>query len=115
MSEFKLVMHRNWEYVVFHSTGTRDLVAMHSAKIAADAIKEAPRASATKGNWNQIKKHIEAHVEADVWGWRGNVTIEDNPKVRHAMLQERGWTDRRGRRHPGRRFLKAALLKARVE
>ncbi|MFG2228028.1 hypothetical protein [Streptomyces sp. NPDC048644] len=115
MADFKLVMHRNWEYAVFHSAATRDLMAMHSAEIAAGAINQAPQASATKDNWNQIKKHIKARVEADTWGWRGTVTVEDTPRVRHAMLQDRGWTDRKGRRHPGRRYLKAALLKARVE
>ncbi|MES9589966.1 hypothetical protein ABWK57_14055 [Streptomyces sp. NPDC094045] len=115
MADFKLVMHRNWEYVIFHSAESREAVAFHTAKIAASAIKNAPRASATKSNWNQIKKHIEAHADADMWGWRGNVTIEDHPEVRHAMLQERGWKDPKGRRHPGRRYLKEALLKARIE
>ncbi|MEV0445285.1 hypothetical protein AB0I84_07540 [Streptomyces spectabilis] len=112
---FKLVLHRGWEHAIFSSTQTRDAVALHTAQIAADAIKSAPRRSATKNNWNQIKKHIEAHVELDAQGWHGNVTIEENHRVRHAMLQERGWRDPKGRRHPGRRYLKGALLRARVD
>ncbi|MER6912240.1 hypothetical protein ABT354_11250 [Streptomyces sp. NPDC000594] len=112
---FRIAFEPGWEHRVFQSDGTRFAVTLHATRITADAIRSAPRRSATKDNWNQIRKHISTAVAADQWGWRGNVTVEDHPKVRHAMLQERGWTDRRGRRHPGRHYLKAALLRARAE
>lgn len=108
-------MGRDWERTFLRSPESRDLVAGATAEIAAYAIKGAPRRSATKSNWNQLKKNIEAFVEVDALGWRGNVVTEAESHVRHAIRQELGWKDRKGRRHPGRRFLKAALEKARIE
>ncbi|QLE71108.1 hypothetical protein FGW37_05370 [Streptomyces rectiverticillatus] len=108
-------MQRNWEQPILRSPQTRDLVTGATAEITAYAIKGAPRRSPTKDNWNQLKKNIHAYVEVDTHGWRGNVVTEDESHVRHAIRQELGWKDRKGRRHPGRRFLKAALLKARIE
>jgi hypothetical protein len=113
--EFKLVMHRGWENEVLSTLETGALVAEVTGEIRNFAVRDAPRAKNTKTNWNQIKKNISAFVEKDVKGYYGNVTIELNDRVRHALLQERGWTDKGGRRHPGRRYLKGALLKARIE
>ncbi|QNJ42024.1 hypothetical protein [Streptomyces buecherae] len=48
-------------------------------------------------------------------GWHGIVSVEPNPRARHALLQEDGFTDRSGREHPGRRFLKEALYKMRID
>jgi hypothetical protein len=113
-NEFRLQMRAGWEAEAFGTPQMAALVSEVTAKITALAIKSAPRRSAKKNNWNQIKKHIEAIIDKDVGGWYGNVLIEDDNRVRHAFLQDRGWTDRRGRRHAGRRFLKRALLKARI-
>lgn len=110
----KLVLHRGWEYAAFRSTETRDALAWHAGKLAGAAIKAAPRRSA-RDHWNSTKRNITAHIDVDAWGWYANVTIEDDPRVRHTMLQERGWTDRAGGRHAGRHFLKEALARARVE
>ncbi|MGW3232468.1 hypothetical protein [Kitasatospora sp. NPDC001095] len=115
MTRFTLRMDRNWEREVLSLPQAREIVELHTADVAALAIKEAPRASATRGNWNSIKKNIEAMVTLYQSGWYGQVVIEFDHDVRHAMLQERGWRDRRGRRHPGRFFLKTALEKARIE
>jgi hypothetical protein len=90
------------------------LVAEVTGELRNMAVRDAPRAKNTKTNWNQIKKNISAHVEKDARGYYGNVTIENNEKVRHALLQERGWTDKGGRRHPGKRYLRGVLLKARL-
>lgn len=114
-SRFTLTLERGWEGRVFRSSGTRSLVARHTSKLAASAIKEAPRRSATKRSWNAIKRNISAVVAEDLQGWYGNVLLEDDERVRHTLLQERGWRDPKGRRHPGRRFLKRALEKARIE
>lgn len=113
--EFKLVLHRGWEYKMFQTLEAGALVAEVTEKIRINAVGGAPRSRTTKTNWNQIRKNISAFVERDAKGYYGNVTIEDNDRVRHSMLQERGWTDLGGRRHPGKRYLKAALLKARDE
>jgi len=91
------------------------LVAETTEKIRINAVAKSPRSRTTKTNWNQIRKNISAFVERDERGHYGNVTIELNDRVRHALLQERGWTDRGGRRHPGRKYLKEALMKARIE
>ncbi|MCY0962738.1 hypothetical protein [Streptomyces sp. H27-H5] len=116
MTRTKLTIHRGWEEVMFRSTATKALVALHTSKIAAEAIKGAPRRKNSGGTpWNGIKNNIEAYVQNSLEGWYGNVVVERNPRVRHAMLQDQGFRDRSGRRHPGRRFLKAALLKSRIE
>lgn len=114
MSKFELVMHRGWDTEILSSDDSEKAVALHTAEIAALAIKEAPRRSAIRNNWNSIKRNIEAMTALyDVW--YGQVVVEFNEEVTHAMLQERGWTDQKGRRHPGRRYLKEALLKARID
>lgn len=117
MSEgkFTLRMEPGWEYKMFSTLECGALVAEVTGEIRDAAIRDAPRSRTTKTNWNQIKKNISAFVEKDARGYYGNVTIELNDRVRHALLQEYGWRDRRGRRHPGRKYLKEALLKARME
>ncbi|ARZ66908.1 hypothetical protein SMD11_1247 [Streptomyces albireticuli] len=115
MPKTKLEMFDGWEYDVFRSADTRKAVAHHAAEITAYAVSEAPHDPEAKSHWNEIRKHIRAHLVLDAAGWGAHVSVEVDPRVRHAMLQERGWRDRKGRRHAGRRFLKAALLKARVQ
>jgi len=112
MAGFTLRMERNWDGQVFRSDDTRDACAAKAVKIAETALKQAPKGShkAQANHWNAIKNNISVNVELDEWGWRANVNVEENPRVRHAMLQERGWHEARSRRwHPGRRFLKQAL------
>lgn len=112
----RVVFHRGWESQMFRSTETKALVLEHTAKLTMGAIKEAPRRNNAGGSsWNSSKNNIEAFVSNSFEGWYGNVVVERNPLVRHTMLIDQGFTDVAGRRHPGRRFLKAALLKARIE
>lgn len=113
--QFKLTMDRGWEYKMFKTLECGALVAEVTGELRDEAIKDSPRARNVKTNWNQIKKNISAFVEKDEKGYYGNVTIELNDRVRHALLQERGWTDRAGHKHPGKRYLKEVLLKARIE
>lgn len=113
--QFRLVMHRGWENQMFSTLEAGALVAETTERIRIGAVREAPRAKNVNTNWNQIKKNMSAFVEKDAKGYYGNVTIELNDRVRHTLLQDRGWTDKGGRRHPGKRFMKQALLKARVE
>lgn len=115
MSDFKITMRRGWEHDVLSTLEAGALVAEVTGELRNMAVRDAPRAKNSKTNWNQIKKNISAFVEKDMKGYYGNVSIELNDRVRHALLQERGWTDRRGRRHPGKRYLREVLLKARIE
>ncbi|UFQ16409.1 MULTISPECIES: hypothetical protein [Streptomyces] len=115
MPAFKLVIHRGWERPIFQSGEMQMAVSQHTADVMKLAIAGAPRSSPAKPHFNEIQKNIGMAINRDHTGWWGNVTVETHPRVRHAMLQERGWTDRAGRRHPGRRYLKEALLRARVE
>ncbi|MFH8346783.1 hypothetical protein [Streptomyces sp. NPDC018045] len=115
MADTKVVMERGWERQVFQSHETQVAVASYTTSVMKLAIAGVPRSSPRKPHFNEIRKNIGMTLNQDVFGWWGNVTIETHPRVRHAMLQERGWTDRKGHKHPGRHFLKAALLKARIE
>lgn len=110
-----MTFDKGWEHKMFSTLEAGALVAEVTEKIRGYVVREAPRSRTTKTNWNQIKKATNAFVERDVQGYYGNVTIELNDRIRHAFLQDRGWTDRRGRRHPGKHYLLEALLKAREE
>ncbi|MGW2919521.1 hypothetical protein ACWDBF_16905 [Streptomyces angustmyceticus] len=111
----RLVLHQNWQREALALPGVRELVAQRTGELLHKAIADAPRRGHKALPWNAIKKNIEAYVRLDHAGWFGNVVIEDDPQVRHAMLQERGFTSPRGRKVRGRRYLKGALLKMRVE
>jgi hypothetical protein len=111
--KFTLRMNRGWEEPFLMNDEVRDLVALRTEDIATFAKALAPRAR-TKPHWNTIPPHIEAFVTM-FNQWYGQVLIEPDRDVKHAMLQERGWKDRGGRRHPGRHYLKRALERARVE
>jgi hypothetical protein len=113
--EFKLTMHRGWENEVLSTLEAGALVAEVTGELRNMVVRDAPRAKNVNTNWNQIKKNVSAFVEKDVKGYYGNVTLELNDRVRHALLQDQGWTDKRGRRHPGKRYLREVLLKARME
>lgn len=112
--EFKLTMRRGWEYEMFRTLEAGALVAEVTGELRNEAVKDAPRRRSPTSGWNEIKKNISAFVEKDAKGYYGNVTIELNDRVRHALLQEFGWTDKGGRRHPGKKYLKGVLLKARI-
>ncbi|WP_416972543.1 hypothetical protein [Streptomyces sp. 4F14] len=99
---------------MFSLPGTREALALAVKRIDAYAKGDAPRRSRRGQSWNSIRSQIDAVVYMDRDGWYGGIVIEANPRARHAMLQERGFTSR-GRRVKGRRWLKGALLKARVD
>ncbi|MER6086538.1 hypothetical protein [Streptomyces bluensis] len=111
----KLTLHQGWQREALALPGVRDLVAKRTGELLHRAITDAPRRSHRALPWNSIKKNLEAYVQLSYDGWFGNVVIEDDAQVRHAMLQERGFTTPRGRRVKGRRYLKGALLKMRVK
>jgi hypothetical protein len=104
-----------WQSEALALPGVRDLVAQHTGELLHRAITNAPRRGHSVAPWNAIKKHLEAYVQLSSDGWYGNVVIEDDPRVRHAMLQETGFTSPRGRKIRGRRYLKGALLQMRVQ
>ncbi|MFB7906418.1 hypothetical protein ACFC1T_08325 [Kitasatospora sp. NPDC056076] len=113
MTRFTLRMISGWEREVLSAPQAQALVEYHVARIAELAIKGAPKAT-YRSNWNSIKRNIEAMITLyDTW--YGQVVVEFDHEVRHAMLQELGYRDRKGRRHPGRFYLKEALEKARIE
>ncbi|MFJ5066535.1 hypothetical protein ACIQC7_08975 [Kitasatospora sp. NPDC088556] len=113
MSKFTLKMVPGWEREVLSDPQAQAIVEYHTARLAELAIKSAPKAS-HRSNWNSIKRNITAMVTLyDTW--YGQVVIEAEHDVRHAMLQELGWRDRKGHRHPGRFYLKEALERARIE
>jgi hypothetical protein len=114
-NDFKMTWDKGFENRMLSTLEAGALVAEVTGEIRDMAIRDAPRSRTTRTNWNQIKKNISAFVEKDVKGYYGNVTIEDNDRVRHALLQNYGWTDRKGRKHPGKKFLQEVLLKARVD
>jgi hypothetical protein len=111
----KLVLHQGWQREVLSLPDVRELVARHTGELLHRAITDAPRRGHSALPWNAIRKNLEAYVRLDHSGWFGNVVIEDDPQVRHAMLQEHGFTSPRGRRIKGRRYLKGALLKMRMK
>ncbi|KQX43535.1 hypothetical protein ASD97_26055 [Streptomyces sp. Root63] len=113
--KFHMTFEQGWERKMLSTLEAGALVAESTEKVRMNMVSGAPRSRTTKTNWNQIKKNISGFVEKDVRGHYGNVTIELNERVRHTLLQDRGWTDKGGRRHPGKRFAKEALLKARIE
>ncbi|MEU5577782.1 hypothetical protein ABZ791_10765 [Streptomyces huasconensis] len=111
----RLVLHRGWQREVYSLPGTREALRLAVKRIDAYAKGDAPRRSRNARSWNSIRNQIDAVVYMDRDGWYGGIVIEGNPRARHAMLQERGFTSPRGRRVKGRRWLKGALLKARVD
>jgi hypothetical protein len=111
----KLVLHASWKREVLSAPGVKELVAKHTGELLHRATADAPRRGHSALPWNAIKKNLEAYVQLSHEGWFGNVVIEDDPQVRHAMLQEEGFTTPQGRRIKGRRYLKGALLKMRAE
>ncbi|MCY0941908.1 hypothetical protein [Streptomyces antarcticus] len=111
----RLTLNAGWQREALALPGVRELVAKHTGELLHRAITDAPRRGHRALPWNAIKKNLSAYVELSYDGWFGNVVIEDDPKVRHAMLQETGFTSPRGRKIRGRRYLKGALLQMRVK
>lgn len=116
----RMTFRAGWEKQVFGLPGTQRLLLGAVARIEAYAKGDAPRRenagrrTGRRTSWTSIRNNIVSAVHMDAGGWYGAVITEADPRVRHAMLTHQGFRDRAGRRHPGRRFLKGALLKARV-
>jgi hypothetical protein len=112
----KVTFRRGWEKELYSSFGTKELLEYAAKRIEARAKGDSPkRGAGARSSWNSIRNQIESTVAMDKNGWYAGVYTEANDRVRHAMLLEKGFTDRGGRRHPGRRWLKGALLKARID
>ncbi|MGK5496389.1 hypothetical protein [Streptomyces sp. URMC 125] len=113
----RFVWDKDWQREVYNLPGMGEVLMLAAARITNLARAGSPRrAGARKTPWNTVRRHIDMAVDRDEYGYIANVVIEANPKVRHAMLQEEGFYNRPAdRRIPGRRFIKEALLKARVE
>ncbi|RLV10226.1 hypothetical protein CTZ27_03125 [Streptomyces griseocarneus] len=120
LSNARLKLRTAWERELFRTPTVRAVVLSEAEKIAATAIKDAPRQKPpkkriAKQNWNRIKLHIHTRVDKDAEGWYALVVTEEDRRVRHAMLWERGYDDRWGKEHKPRKYLYGALQKARVE
>ncbi|MFI5877536.1 hypothetical protein ACIBAH_34905 [Streptomyces sp. NPDC051445] len=114
-SRAKVTFRKGWEKDIYSSYGTKELLDLAVKRIEAYAKGDAPRRTASgRTSWNSIREQIGSVVAMDKDGWYGGIYTEANDRARHAMLIERGFTDRGGRRHPGRRWLKGALLKGRI-
>ncbi|MER5883090.1 hypothetical protein ABT160_04605 [Streptomyces sp. NPDC001941] len=111
----RVVLTRTWQRDVFRLPGTREALALAVKRIDAYAKGGAPRRGSHRTSWNSIRNQIDAVLYMDAEGWYGGIVIEANPRARHAMLQERGFTTPRGHRVQGRYWLKDALLRARVD
>ncbi|AEW94041.1 MULTISPECIES: hypothetical protein [Streptomycetaceae] len=102
-------------YEIQHSSPWKEMAAFKAGMLAGKIIKTAPRGPHQVTDAYSIKQNIHANVKKTSAGWVGYVTIEENPQARHAMLQEKGWTDRAGHRHAGRFYIKAVLDAERAE
>ncbi|MFI2909456.1 hypothetical protein ACG2OD_14565 [Streptomyces sp. PDY-4] len=111
----RLTLHQGWQHAIFRELGTKEALELAVKRVDAYAKGDAPRRPRNGRSWNSIRSQIDAVVYMDREGWYGGIVVEGNPRARHAMLQERGFTSPRGRRIKGRRWLKGALLKARID
>lgn len=113
---FTFEMDAGWESLFLLGPGVRDAVAVRTGELAGQIIKAAPaRPHTPEGRKYAVKENIHPYVEEIAGQWVGVVVIEENPLVRHTMLQEQGFTGRDGRRHEGRHFIKAVLESERVD
>lgn len=115
MSRVKFTFRRDFQQELYGSFGTREALQYAVKRIDARAKGDAPRRPSHRTSWNSIAKQIGSGVFMDRSGWYGGIWTEANPRARHAMLQERGFTTPRGRKIAGLHWLKGALLKARVD
>lgn len=119
-SKSRVTFRLGWVDDVLTLPGTRRLVMLAVKRVEAYSKGDAPRRNnagrrtGRRTSWTSIRENIGSVVYMDRKGWYGAVFVEADPRVRHAMLIEEGFRDRGGRRHPGRKYLKGALLKARV-
>ncbi|GHF38614.1 hypothetical protein GCM10010218_19740 [Streptomyces mashuensis] len=113
----RVELNTTWERELLRSHGVRNAVTLHTETVKTVAQGLAPRGSRTKNNWNAIRNNLAAVVALDATGWRGNVVVEEDRRVFHALWHDLdgGWKDRKGGRHRGNRFLKRALERARDE
>ncbi|MFG3582565.1 hypothetical protein [Streptomyces sp. NPDC047990] len=82
---------------------------MYARYLAAAIIRAAP-VGPHKYTWEySIKKNIKPYVSMTNEGWMGFVMIEENPRARHAILQDQGYTGRDHHRHQGLFFIKKVL------
>jgi hypothetical protein len=101
-------------YEVENSIQTKNLAGMYAKYLANAIIREAPLGPHRYTTEYAIKKNIKPYVTKTENGWTGFVLIEENPKARHAILQDQGYTGRDGRRHQGLFFIKKVLERSRM-
>lgn len=102
-------------YEVENSIRYKEVATMYARKIAAAIIRQAPRGPHRFTDAYSIKQNITPYVSKNSTGWTGFVLIEENPKARHAILQDQGYRGRDGLRHQGHFFIKKVLEKERIE
>ncbi|MFD4608282.1 hypothetical protein ACFWOT_09210 [Streptomyces sp. NPDC058440] len=111
---FTFATDQGFETKLMHSGPVKALVAEKAGRLAARMVKAAPLGPHVTTDEYAIKKNIHPYVEMVGDEWVGFVVVEENEHARHAMLQERGYRDRAGRRHRGRFFMKQVLESERV-
>lgn len=107
--DFTFVTDSGFETKLMHSGEVRALVVRQVSEMAGKMVKAAPRGPHVKTDEYSVKRNIHPYVEQIGEEWVGYVVVEENPKARHAMLQERGYRDPAGRRHAGRFYLRGVL------
>ncbi|MGV9693331.1 hypothetical protein ACWDUX_29975 [Streptomyces sp. NPDC003444] len=111
---FTFDTEHGWEALFMLSEPVYELIARETGLLAGEIVKEAPRGPHVTTDEYAVKKNIHPVVETIDGTWVGYITVEENPKARHAMLQEHGYRSRDGRRHAGRRYIQRVLERNRV-
>ena len=106
---------QGWESLVLLGGDWKLVAEAKAVELTEKIIKAAPLGPHRTTDEYSIKKNIDAMVEEVDDQWVGYVVIEENPKARHAMLQEEGYRDRIGYRHAGRFYIKGVLEGERIE
>ncbi|MFF4557169.1 hypothetical protein [Streptomyces sp. NPDC001422] len=102
-------------YEVQNGIRYKALAESYAKKLAAGIIRQAPLGPHRYTAEYAIKNNVKPYVSKTEKGWTGFVIIEQNPKARHAILQDQGFRDPAGRRHQGLFFIKKVLERERME
>ena len=112
---FTFSRESGWESKFLVTHPVEEAVLERTVELVEKIIEAAPRQRIGTQDWRSISRNIGGGIE-DIDGVPvGYVTVEENPRVRHAMLMEDGWTPRGGMHQEGRHFIKKALESERIE